>query len=1480
MAHQGWFYHVFLSFRGEDTRKTFAGNLYSALDQRGINTFIDNEGLRVGEEISPSLLKAIEESRISIIIFSKNYASSRWCLDELVKILECRKEKGQVVCAVFYNVSPADVRHQKGSYGEAFVKHEERFKHDTERVRKWRSALCEAANLSGWHFTNGYEYKFIQTIVDEVIQKLNRIPLNVARHPVGLEARVSEVYSLLGLGSDDVRMVGIYGIGGIGKTTIAKAVYNTLCDQFRYASFLANVRENTSHRSGLVKLQNRLLYEILGEKATKLGNVDIGINIIKDRLCRRRVLLVIDNVDDVDQLQALAGGLDWFGPGSRIIITTRDKHLLTSHQVDLTYEVKKLNHHEALQLFSWNAFKRSEPDASYFDIANRAVAYAEGLPLALSVLGSDMCGRSICQWESALDKYRRSPNRKVQDILRISFDGLEENEKEIFLYIACFFKGQIMEYVVKALRACDLHPAIGIAVLVDKSLITLDERFVLSMHDLVQDMGKEIVRQESPQDPANRSRLWYYEDVLQVLTEGMGSDKIQGIMLDLPEKQEVQLSDQDFRKMKNLRMLIIRNAEISGGHVHLPRNLRLLDWEDYPSPSLPSDFLPEKIEMLELQHSHLYTLDKSFKKYANLTSLNFSSCESLTRIPDVSGIPNLEQLILEDCTGLVDIHESVGSLDKLVYLGVERCTELKNLPSVLKLPSLACIALNGCSQLEQFPELLGDMENLRIVEMEETAIQELPSCISNFSSLEVLVLKCCSNLKELPITIDMLPNLQILDISGCPQLQLFTKNLRSFSTQNYSTMPAELDEDSPNLELLPSPPCLDPISPNIHSSYGFPLLENLELSDCNLSDEDLHILSCFSNLASLDISRNNFVTLPKCFNRLCSLQELYVANCRKLQHISGIPPNLEHIDATSCTRLESQSLDFLLSQGFSKAFKFEVIAPRPKMQMSFNYQSEGGSMSFWIGQKFPRIALCFIFGLGNKITGFFTCEVQLSINGQKASKRVENFLSVIGDLAWLYHQDVMDFNTYLLHEQNYVEVTCEIIDASKDAEVTVFYCGVHEYKDGEDVKTQNLRLHEIPDEQWKQHPASINAETLEGDVCMEKENRKITAIMSSDEVHQSKELPLLQLKQYDDVVWDPMLLECQLNSMNDNPLIAYDYHPSKSKEVGAMHGALVPPKETGEKTFHNVTKEDLVSQKKVGLKTNNVLKEPKEEPEVHIVTTDMEPELHYETTSNKLDAFPIAQNTSQFDLSDNMEEFYATLNAETFALSSLTSRDSRDDSKLSYPEISEETGKALEMLKEFLSEQFHQLLSSGSFSSMKAALECLSTLSADDDVSLCLKSLLQQLSADFDQWSCDYIDASTKLESSTAGLSMLDTLEDSLMANKNQFSEFSSIEVDVCSQLVYLEQRKKELEELLEAIKYSISISQVARDTALSKKRETFEEGRMLKDQRDQLRKQRPRLRSEQESAKATKANIEDEWSKIREKFEGILNNFGSKYYN
>ncbi|KAB1213572.1 TMV resistance protein N [Morella rubra] len=137
-----WTRDVFLSFRGEDTRKNFTDHLYTALVQAGIHTFRDDDELPRGKDISTELLKAIRESRISIVVFSKDYASSRWCLDELVEILHCKNTMGHTLLPVFYDVNPSDVRKQTGILAEAFARHEERrFQAEKERVQKWRELL-------------------------------------------------------------------------------------------------------------------------------------------------------------------------------------------------------------------------------------------------------------------------------------------------------------------------------------------------------------------------------------------------------------------------------------------------------------------------------------------------------------------------------------------------------------------------------------------------------------------------------------------------------------------------------------------------------------------------------------------------------------------------------------------------------------------------------------------------------------------------------------------------------------------------------------------------------------------------------------------------------------------------------------------------------------------------------------------------------------------------------------------------------------------------------------------------------------------------------------------------------------------------------------------------------------------------------------------------------------------------------------------
>ncbi|XP_058217976.1 disease resistance protein RPV1-like [Rhododendron vialii] len=150
-------YHVFLSFRGEDTRNSFTDHLYTALGYAGFHTFKDDDGIEREEKIKSELQKAIKESRISIVVLSKNYASSSWCPDELVMILKCRSTSGHVVLPVFYDMDPSQLRKQMGSFEEAFVRHErkieaksgERRKEWMSKVEEWRAALREVADLAG-----------------------------------------------------------------------------------------------------------------------------------------------------------------------------------------------------------------------------------------------------------------------------------------------------------------------------------------------------------------------------------------------------------------------------------------------------------------------------------------------------------------------------------------------------------------------------------------------------------------------------------------------------------------------------------------------------------------------------------------------------------------------------------------------------------------------------------------------------------------------------------------------------------------------------------------------------------------------------------------------------------------------------------------------------------------------------------------------------------------------------------------------------------------------------------------------------------------------------------------------------------------------------------------------------------------------------------------------------------------------------------
>ncbi|XP_014504979.1 TMV resistance protein N-like [Vigna radiata var. radiata] len=685
-------YDVFLSFRGEDTRYNFISHFYDALHRNHIEAYMDQR-LQRGEEISPALQTAIEESKIYVLVFSENYASSTWCLNELIKILNCKKIYERDVIPVFYKVDPSTVRKQEERYKAAFDEHEQRFKDDMDKVQRWKDALTEASGLSGWDSNViRSENTLVEEIVKDIVKKLDLYSISYDQGIIGIDKHIERIRFLMHFESTDIRIIGICGMGGIGKTTISEQIYHTFAKQFDSRSLVLDTQQKIE-RDGIDTVREKYMSEY------------------SERLKRKKILIILDDVTDSVQPKQLLGRCDSFGQGSRIIITSRDKQVLKNVGADDIYEVEKLNELNSLKLFTLHAFKQnSSQETTYMDLVEEVLRYAKGIPLALQILGSLLYGRTREAWESELQKLKKCQHLKIFSILKLSYDGLDDEEKNIFLDITCFYRGHHESEVVERLDDCDFSSTIGMDVLKDRCLISISNGRI-EMHDLIQEMGKEIVRQECPQYHEKRSRLFKVNEIHEVLKKNKGLDAIQCILLHLREIKEVIIHGQAFEKMDNLRMLIVNDYEdlhkskvvLASSLVSLPDTLKILFWKDFPQRSLPPNFCPENLVRLEMPNCHLEQLWEEDQSLPKLKRLNLSYSQKLTRIQDLSLSPNIEEIILNDCPKLIKVHSSI-LLTKLTCLSLDRCHNLNSVtvPCNILSRSPGYINLSWCPKLVMF----------------------------------------------------------------------------------------------------------------------------------------------------------------------------------------------------------------------------------------------------------------------------------------------------------------------------------------------------------------------------------------------------------------------------------------------------------------------------------------------------------------------------------------------------------------------------------------------------------------------------------------------------------------------------------------------------------------------------------------------------------------------------------------------------------
>ncbi|XP_010481473.1 PREDICTED: protein VARIATION IN COMPOUND TRIGGERED ROOT growth response-like isoform X1 [Camelina sativa] len=884
-----WVYDVFLSFRGEDVRVTFRSHFLKELDRKLITAFRDNE-IERGHSLWPDLLQAIKNSRIAVVLFSKNYASSSWCLNELLEIVNC---KDKIIIPVFYCLDPSQVRHQIGDFGKIFEKTCRRYSEEVKS--QWKKALTDVSNMLGFDSARwDDEAKMIEEIAKDVLRKLLLTSSKDFEDFVGIEDHIANMSELLHLESEEVKMVGIWGSSGIGKTTIARALFNQLSRNFHVIKFIDRsfvyksreiyTRANPDDHNMKLHLQESFLSEVLRMHDIKIDH----LGVLGERLQHQKVLIIIDDLDDQVILDSLVGQTQWFGSGSRIIVVTNNKHFLRAHGIDHIYEVSLPTKVQAFQMLCQSAFRKKSPPEGFRELVVDVVRHVGSLPLGLKVLGSYLRGRDQEYWMDMLPRLENGLDDKIEKVLRISYDGLGSAEDQaVFRHIACLFNHMSVTTIKSLLADSNLGVNIALQNLSDKSIIHVRWGHV-EMHRLLQEMGRKIVRTQSIDEPGRREFLVDSKDIYDVLSEGTGTQKVLGLSLDTSEIDELHVHESAFEGMRNLSFLKIEQKNFQKeGRLHLPENfdhlphkLKLLRWQKFPMRCMPSNFRPEHLVKIKMRDSKLHQLWKGDVSITCLKKMDLSGSSNLKEIPDLSMATNLEKLYLEGCWSLKELPSSIRNLNKLLKLDMGDCESLEILPTGFNLKALDHVYFNECPKLKKFPKFSTNVSYLNLYGT--TNIEEFPPSLDLKNLVKFHISKHVSDGKQwegvkpfTPFLRMLSPTLTTLEFDNMPCLVELPSSFQKLNQLTKLTI-----INCRNLETFPG------VGINLES------LSFLEIKRCPRLTSFPEIST---NIKFLNLDETGIEEVPWQIENFFNLAKLYMRGCSRLKCVSLHISKLKHL---------------------------------------------------------------------------------------------------------------------------------------------------------------------------------------------------------------------------------------------------------------------------------------------------------------------------------------------------------------------------------------------------------------------------------------------------------------------------------------------------------------------------------------------------------------------------------------------------------